>query len=70
MTYQVRFIERRPNGRTKPMKVQRVGPVESVAQVWAWVATILSGSTPDVLSRLHKVEVAPEATAPAPAVPA
>lgn len=58
--YSVRFMERRPNGRTKVMKSQRVGPVEHVGEVWQWVATMLRGSTPEVLARLIEVQVKPE----------
>lgn len=64
--YLVRFNERRPNGRTRAMKVQRVGPVEHVGQVWEWVAGILKGSTPEVLARLHEVKVSAEVVGTAP----
>ncbi len=62
--YVVRFNERRPNGRTRPMKVQKVGPAP-LADVWRWVGDMLKGSTPDVLERLNDVKVTAE-PAPAP----
>lgn len=56
--YTVRFTERRPSGRTKPLIVQKVGPA-SLPQVWAWVADLLRGSTPDVLERITEIKVSP-----------
>ena len=58
-SYTVRFTERRPSGRTKPLIVQKIGPA-SLPQVWAWVADMLRGSTPDVLERVTAVQVSPE----------
>lgn len=58
-TYNVRFSERRPNGRMKPLIVQKVGPAP-VAEVWRWVAEMIKGSTPDVLDRLTEVKVSSE----------
>ena len=57
--YLVRFNERRPNGRTRAMKVQRIGPAP-IAEVWRWVADMLKGSTPEVLGRLVEVKVVSE----------
>lgn len=63
-SYTVRFSERRPNGRLKPLIVQKVGPA-TTPDVWRWVAEMLKGSTPDVLERIQEIKVAPEeATAP------
>lgn len=67
--YNVQFTERRPNGRSKPMKVQRVGPLDSPAQAWEWVSVLLKGSTPEVLARLVTVKVEPEAAVITPAMP-
>jgi len=58
-TFLVKFNERRPNGRTKPLKVQRIGPAP-VAEVWRWVGDMLKGSTPEVLARLVEVKIIPE----------
>ena len=52
----MRFTERRPGGRARPMKVQRIGPAPA-ADVWRWVADMLKGSTPDVLDRLEDIKV-------------
>lgn len=57
-SYTVRFTERRPSGRTKPLIVQKVGPA-SLPQVWGWVADMLKASTPDVLERITAVQIAP-----------
>lgn len=57
--YLVRFNERRPNGRTKALKVQRIGPAPQ-GDVWRWVADMLKGSTDDVLARLVEVKVIAE----------
>lgn len=57
--YLVRFNERRPNGRTRALIVQRIGAAP-LAEVWRWVADMLKGSTPDVLERIIEVKVVPE----------
>lgn len=61
--YLVKFNERRPNGRTRAMKVQRIGPAP-IAEVWRWVGDMLKGSTPEVLARLIEVKVSPEGVTP------
>lgn len=61
-SYVVRFSERRPNGRVKPLIVREVGPA-GAADVWRWVADMLKGSTDDVLQRVTEVKVAPKETA-------
>jgi hypothetical protein len=58
-SYTVRFSERRPNGRLKPLIVQKVGPAP-VADIWRWVADMLRGATPDVLERVQEIKVAPD----------
>ena len=59
MGYLVKFTERRSNGRTSAMKVQRIGSAPK-AEVWRWVGDMLKGSTPEVLERLIEVKVASE----------
>lgn len=57
--YRVRFTERRPNGRTRAMIDQKVGPAP-LAEVWRWVADMLKGSTPEALERCVEVKVTPD----------
>lgn len=57
--YLIRFIERRPNGRTRAMVTQRVVGV-SGPDAWRWAADMIKGSTPEALDRLVEVKVAAE----------